>query len=48
MGTPGCPIDYRYEYDAPRFYDFERINVEDDIPADAWFETQATAGEVLG
>lgn len=31
-------VDERFEFDAPRWYDFNRMT-SDASPADAWFET---------
>lgn len=46
----GAEVDERFEFDAPRFYDFNTMT-SDCSPADAWFETapegpgQRPAGE---
>jgi hypothetical protein len=34
----GSEIDERFEFDAPRFYDFQTMT-SDCSPADVWFDT---------
>lgn len=38
------PIDARWEFDAPRFYDFGSGSPQGGAAADAWFDTDATKG----
>lgn len=38
-------IDERFEYDAPRFYDFDEGSPPGAPPADGWFDTDGPKGE---
>lgn len=38
-------IDERFEYDAPRFYDFDEGSPPGAAPADGWFDTEGPKGE---
>lgn len=38
-------IDERFEYDAPRFYDFDEGSPAGAEPADGWFDTEGPKGE---
>lgn len=40
----GCGFDERFEFNAPRFYDFKAGSPEGE-PLDRWFQTTATAGK---
>ena len=42
---PPDEYDARFEFDAPRFYDFGNGSPQGGDAADAWFETSATKGE---
>lgn len=46
MGDPTTYVEERYEFDAPRFYDFVEGTPEgsSDNAGDRWFETSATKG----
>jgi hypothetical protein len=41
-------FDARYEYSAPRFYDFEKGSPDDEDEPDEWFGTAATTGKEAG
>lgn len=43
-GAPEAVFDERFEYDAPRFYDFDEGSPAG-APADGWFDTEGPKGE---
>lgn len=43
---PAEEIDPRFEYDAPRFYDFELGSPHDAPAADGWFDTEGPKGQL--
>jgi hypothetical protein len=38
------PVDERFEYDAPRFHDFEEGSPPGAAAADSWFDTEGPKG----
>ena len=45
LGDEGDLIDERFEYDAPRFYDFDEGSPAGVPAADGWFDTDGPKGQ---
>ena len=42
-----CVSDPAFEFDAPRYHDFEAMEPESPSQTDAWFDTDGTLGKRL-
>jgi len=40
-----CDINPAFEFDAPRYHDFESVEPESPSQTDAWFDTNGPLGE---